>query len=203
MMCSTSCALEYIDIPALRPDEFGGTVGDIDSRTVGIPSAGISYKYYRHEDKTTWVHEGTHSINARIRNMPNIDNGFYLLQGKGITFKNVSFSLRDLAKTIPVSKRGHLYDLYLIKAQQYRNDQPFYCFDELVAYINGCTAGVENNLWGLTKYSLQNAKQMYIYCEYMVKLCERTNYSEQKKLEDFMVFLNNRIKILEKIVADK
>jgi hypothetical protein len=140
---SMSQELKTIQINPLRPDTVGGLLGDIDCRMGGWPD----WKIYRDPDKVTWAHEGTHSVNARLRMENRGLNGFYLLNGTAVILSNPKITLKNIADAIPREKRqSSLYKLYLVDAQPHWNHRPFYCIDELVAYLNGTVIGVEHNM---------------------------------------------------------
>jgi len=195
---SISCS-ETVEVAELRTNEYGGSLGDIDCR-MWSNVKDYDWTYYRDEDIVTWAHEGTHSINSRIRNTMNIDNGFYILNGKAVTLSHPNITLRDIAKAVPDKKRGRLYNTYLVKQQTAWNTTPLYCLDELTAYINGTIVAVENKLYKRALESYTNSCEMYEYCSIAYKLCEKRNYSDIEEFLNLMVILQKRLVVIEELL---
>ena len=192
--------LPIIDVNPVRPNIVGGSLGDIDCRIPNVK--GINWKTYRDEDKVTWAHEGTHAINSGIRRDNKSPYGFYLLNGSGVVLSASDFKMSDLAKEIPVEKRGSLYNLYIRDAQKYWNDQPLYCIDELNAYINGAIVGVEYQMDRRVKESLDRAKIMYEYAVIAQEMSRKLNYKDQDILDNLMLEFKSRITCLERVKND-
>lgn len=144
--------------------------------------------YYENpkEGPITAAHETTHMMDARWRNHFKKPNGFYVLKGKLFTCGNPRFTMRQLADAIPVNLRGSVYDLYVVKSQQWYNDTPFYVIEELNGYINGCLAGLDHNLKKETIYSYHKALEMWEYVKVAQELARKSNYPEQKDLDNFL-----------------
>ena len=118
--------------PMRTPDSVGPVVTDIESHLLrGHP--------YRDTDRITWVHEGTHGIASRLRQQYHRP-GFYVLENRAVLVTEPPTTLAAVARIVPPSLRGEVYDLYLVNAQASWNQQPTYIFDEWVAYTNGSEA---------------------------------------------------------------
>lgn len=184
-----------VEVAPERIDTVGGSLGDIDCRLKSFNN--YDWKNYRDDDKVTWAHEGTHGLNARIKIENKMAYGFYLLNGKAIVLSNPNFTLKDLAKKIPKENRGKLYKLYIVDAQKWWNEKPLYCVDELSAYVNGCIVGIETGMLNRAKYSLDNAKEMYIYSEIAYNMCS-DNYVDKANFRNLLDILKKRIELSEK-----
>jgi len=149
---------------------LGEVLNDIEGH---MPAGHI----YKDSDKITWGHETTHGIHSRLRQkysqsgafstslngkqyFKSFDriNCFYVLENRAIKLKEPNTTLAEVAKNVPRSLRGNVYNLYLIKQQRYWNNEPLYIFDEWVAYGNG--ACVKNDLdiknrVGTVRYALE------------------------------------------------
>jgi hypothetical protein len=125
-------AIIFIAVPPLRPVDVGPVVSDIESH---LPAG---HPYYD-SDRITWVHEGTHGINSRLRNLYGCP-AFYVLKNRAVLLNEPDTTLAKVARRVPKSLRGSVYSLYLIQMQGYWNQQPSYVFDEWVAYTNGAEA---------------------------------------------------------------
>jgi hypothetical protein len=100
--------------------------------------------WYVSRDKINYAHEGTHGVNAEIRNAvgrPN--NAAYLLGDRAWVMAEPETTLSVVARRVPASLRGGGYKLYLIKQRRYWNNQPLYLLDEWSAYRNGTLMGDE------------------------------------------------------------
>ncbi len=121
----------FTNYPPIRNvGDLNGIVADIESHLpAGHP--------YRDSDLITWVHEGTHGINAQLRNEFRRP-GFYILNNRAVLLnKELNTTLAQVAQLVPVSLRGDVYNLYLIQSRRWWNNEPSYIFDEFVAYTNG------------------------------------------------------------------
>ncbi len=115
-------------------------VGNLDPTVADIESHLPAGHPYRDADKITWVHEGTHGINAQLRNEFHCP-GFYILDNRAVLLKEEPrTTLTQVAKRVPVSLRGDVYNLYLLQSRQWWENEPSYVFDEFVAYTNGADA---------------------------------------------------------------
>lgn len=203
--------VDTIDIEPIRQDEIGGSLGDIDCRMWAPTEPMIidgkkvlySWKNYRDDDKVTWAHEGTHSINSRIRQLNKVDNGYYLLDGRGVVFSSPDFTLNEVAQAVPKSRRGKIYNTYLVEQTKYWNNTPLYCFDELTAYINGTIVGVEYKMRKRALESYSHAVEMYYYCQTAYHLCQKHNYQETEKLGKFLEVLRKKLVVLEVQVKER
>lgn len=64
-------------------------------------------------------------------------NAFYLTNDKIIVLNEPNTTVAEIAKNVPQSLKGGVYNLYLINQAKYWNDTPLYIFDEWSAYVNG------------------------------------------------------------------
>ena len=95
-------------------------------------------------DRMTNAHETTHMINSDIRNSAGSgNNGFYVIDGKGVVVKEPNIRKRDMIKYLPPELRSYRYGTY-VTGQNEWDDQPLYIFDEWTAYINGGAVSVED-----------------------------------------------------------
>ena len=131
----------YPAVKAVQPD-LPPTLKDVASHYA---------KPHRWEgpDQATWAHEVTHLINADIRNQYRAKHGydrinaFYCLENRAAVLDEPKITLGEVAERIAPDRRGRLYDLYLVRAQQWWNNQPLYVFDEWIAYYNDARVSVE------------------------------------------------------------
>lgn len=142
--------IEYIDVNEItvRLDykqvvntELGSVLGDIEAQlNPGHP--------YKDNDRITWSHEGTHGINARIKNelCGPTQEGIYLGFKKAATLFSPGIKLANVAKAVPNELRGDIYKLYLVDQQRYWNDRPLYVFNEWSAYYAGAKYRLEHNI---------------------------------------------------------
>jgi hypothetical protein len=200
ILCGSAYA-ERLFVEPLRPDEFGGRLGDIDCRIWSTP--GYDWKNYRDDDKVTWAHEGTHSINSRMRNTMGVQNGYYLLDRQGIGLSNPKLTLKEIADAVPSDKRGRLYKLYMVDAQKWWNETPLYCVDELVAYINGSIVGVENEMDKRALDSYIRAVEMYGYCIVAYDLCKTRSYIDIDEFQDLLSVLQEKLVVLEETLKER
>ena len=124
----------FTNYPSIRDvGNLNGIIADIESHLpAGHP--------YRDSDLITWVHEGTHGINSRLRNEFRCP-GFYVLDNRAVLLnREPNTTLTQVARLIPVSLRGDVYQLYLIDSRRWWNNEPSYIFDEFIAYTNGAEA---------------------------------------------------------------
>lgn len=124
--------------------QLGDVLGDIESR---MPAG----HQYRDNDQITWAHETTHGLNSRWRqHFPN-KACLYVLQSRLCVLDHPRVKLSDVARAVPRSLRGDVYNLYLTQAQQWWNNEPLYVFDEWVAYCNGTAAIMDLDEKGLLR----------------------------------------------------
>ncbi len=99
---------------------------------------------YQDSDYITYVHEGTHGINSRLRGQYN-KPAFYILNNRAVIMDEPMITLvySTVAAQVPKSLRGDVYNLYLRQMRRWWNNQPTYVFDEWVAYTNGAQARQE------------------------------------------------------------
>lgn len=193
-----------IYVPPIREDTVGGLLGDIDCRMWAPKNVGFTWKTYRGKDKVNWAHEGTHSVNSRIRNLNKVDNGYYLLYGDAISLKHPKFKLKDIAKSVPKDKRCSLYKLYIVKQQRSWNNEPLYVLDELVAYTNGAVIGVEYiddpKVKRRAVESYTKAVKMYFFADIAYDLCKEEDYEDLEKFKELLAIIRKRLAIIEKAI---
>lgn len=140
---------QWTNYPAQRnvtDSSLGEVLRDIESH---MPAGHI----YRDNDKVTWAHETTHGINSHLRNKFREGqriNGFYCLQDRGAIIVEPPTTIQTVARTVPSSLRGGVYNLYMVQQAGSWGDTPLYIFDEWMGYSNGTAAGLdlaEKNLW--------------------------------------------------------
>lgn len=117
-------------------------------------------------------HECTHGIHSYIRlkyaGQGRI-NALYFLNDRAVILIEPNTTLSNVAKQVPVSLRGDIYNLYLIQSQSYWNNSPLYLFDEFAAYINGSLVGLDlakNGNWhgGKRSDTVQYMLESSVYC---------------------------------------
>jgi hypothetical protein len=157
----------WIDVFPTREVQLRGFLGDIESH---LPNN----HPYKSNDKITWAHEGTHGINARIRNsLGSSYNAMYVFQNLAFVAKEPNFKLADVAKTVPTELIGDGYQLYLVNQQRYWNNQPLYVFDELSAYVNGTSVGIELNVeYNRVEHSFSKVLEFLGYSFVLLQLAE-------------------------------
>ncbi len=131
MIYSLILLLTFVN-PVRDVTEFAPILNDVQSQL----QAGHQYTC---DDDITTVHECTHGINSRLRWLYGKPS-FYVLNNKAIILDEPKGTLAKVANRIPVDSRGKLYQLYLVDARQWWNEQPTYVFDEFSCYINGAQA---------------------------------------------------------------
>lgn len=136
---------------------------------------------YSDSDKITHVHESCHGISSQLRNRLH-KPAFYTLHDTYFVVDEPRTTLAAVAKSIPVEKRGPVYALYCVNAQQWWNDQPSYLIEEMVCYINGAEARKELGIkdrYETVKY----AEELAVYVSYL-PMTDWTFYKQQlKRLE--------------------
>jgi hypothetical protein len=156
---------EWARYPAVKAVDrsLGVVLGDIESH---LPSG----HPYKESDRVTWAHEGSHGINSYIRNeYQGKVNALYCLHDRTVVLLEPNTTIAAVAKKVPMSLRGNIYNLYLIKSQSTWNDRPLYLVDEFVAYTNGSLVGldlVKNNKWkdGQRNDTIQYMLECSVYC---------------------------------------
>lgn len=169
----------WVDIKPVRSDAIGGSLGDIDSH---LPAG----HQYRDADKVTWGHETVHGINARLRNENRADNGYYVLKNRGFLCPSPRLTLREVAAAVPQSKRGRIFDLYMVQATRDWNDTPLYCLDECSAYVAGSIVGLELGMKDRSLYSFDNACEMWHYSRVAARLARQRGYQHADELDAFL-----------------
>jgi hypothetical protein len=169
----------WVDLQPVRSDAIGGSLGDIDSH---LPAG----HQYRDADRVTWGHETVHGVNARLRNENHADNGFYVLKNRGFLCPSPRLTLREVAAAVPQSKRGRIYQLYMVQAAQDWNDTPLYCLDECSAYVAGSIVGLELNMKERSLYSFRNACETWQYARVASHLARQRGYEHADALDAFL-----------------
>jgi hypothetical protein len=134
-------------------------VSDVQSH---LPEGNV----YWDADRVTCVHESTHGVNSLLRNRYGRP-AFYVLNNKAILLNEVRTTISEIARDVPVSLRGDVYQLYLIQSQRDWNNYPSYILDEWVAYTNGGEARQTLNIIDraeTTRYALE----FCVYSTYVV-----------------------------------
>lgn len=96
-------------------------------------------------DIVTKVHETLHGVNSDIRNKYH-SPGFYVLQDKALLLDEPACKLSDVARAVPIGERGPNFSLYLIRMQNYWENQPTYVLDEWSAYRAGYLCAKETGV---------------------------------------------------------
>jgi hypothetical protein len=97
------------------------------------------HPYREDSDKVGWTHEGTHGVNSLVRNKYG-KPGFYTLNNTAYLLAEPNTTIAAVARKVPPSLRGNIYNSYCIQMQGYWNYQPSYLFDEWTSYMNGSIA---------------------------------------------------------------
>ncbi len=148
--------MRVIDYPGTK--QFKTVFEDICAHTSNVFSS---------DDVVTRVHESIHQINSELRNKHDCP-AFYILQNKALLVDEPACKLSDVAKEIPQNQRGPNYQLYLVQAQQYWQNQPTYVLDEWSAYRAGAICAKET---GVRVEDAQNHKNEFDkYAEALVRL---------------------------------
>lgn len=162
-------ALKFENYPAQRNiTNLGKVLSDIEGH---MPANHI----YKDDDKITWGHETTHGINSNLRMkfssrtnsygkvqflgtwVDNVYgnkvfksyarvNGFYILENKAVIIDEPDTTIETVARLVPKSLRGGVYNLYMIDQAKSWNDTPLYIFDEWTAYTNGSEVRLDLNI---------------------------------------------------------
>ena len=127
--------------PTYSVSGHGAVLDDLESR---MPAQ----HPYRDRDRITWAHETTHGLNSYIRNrLGPRKQSLYVLEGRCVVLDEPShIRLGDVARAVPQSERGQVYNLYLVQQQRDWDDTPTYVLDEWIAYVNGAKCGQELGL---------------------------------------------------------
>jgi len=170
-----------INVPPTRTTPETGLLGDIESHLYdGHP--------FKNRDKVTWAHEGTHGINASIRNKYNgHNNAAYVLNDQAFLLDEPNFTLRDVADAVPQELRGSGYGLYLVSQQRWWNDHPLYVYDELAAYLNSTRIGMDVNAdYDRVLYSFRKTIEFLGYARILIDVyCRTNNVIGDEELDEF------------------
>jgi len=97
-----------------------------------------------------------------------------VLGGKALTCREPVVLLSDVANSTPLSVRGDVYRLYLVKRQRYWNAQPTYVLDEFSAYINGSKARKAEKIPGRQE-TVQYMQEFIVYSLVMLYAAEESD----------------------------
>lgn len=101
------------------------------------------YSYFRVPgDQSTSAHEGTHGVNADIRNANAPACAFYCLEDRYMLLDEIKAHKRDAIPFIPDQLKYGRFSLY-VAGQQAWDSSPLYIFDEAIAYANGAACAIE------------------------------------------------------------
>ncbi len=104
---------------------------------------------------------------------------FYCLNGKLIALQKIKQTkLSDVAARVPAQWHNYDYNVYLVNARQWWNDQPTYILDEAVAYRAGSAAR------GYTQDDLNHLAEFRVFADALVQAVEQVepNYCDLKEL---------------------
>ncbi|VVB78473.1 Uncharacterised protein [uncultured archaeon] len=124
------------------------------------------------------VHEGTHGLNAIIRNLygqgTGTDNAFYLLDGNYVIVKEPpGVTMTQAAGYVPSDMTGLTsYQTYLISQSGSWNNQPLNIMDEFTAYTN---SEIYKNKWGGNDNVVNNAPDFTVYSTALGLAIEQNN----------------------------
>lgn len=126
-------APEYLPLPPLR--ERNSTLkppilADVDCH---VPDP----DYWQSDDLGNWTHEGTHGVNARIRQAHDNRPGVYLGGDSALMLNHPKTTVEAIAQKVPEAFRGYEYQTYCVNQVDSWNDEPLYLWDEWSAYLNG------------------------------------------------------------------
>jgi hypothetical protein len=169
----------WVDIKPVRTVSMGGSLGDIESHLPGG-------HHYSDPDLVTDAHECVHGVNARLRNENHAENGFYVLKNRGFLCPSPRLTLREVAAAVPQSKRGRIYQLYMVQAAQDWNDTPLYCLDECSAYVAGSIVGLELGMKERSLYSFDNACETWHYSRLAARMARQRGYQHADELDAFL-----------------
>lgn len=92
--------------------------------------------YWRSSDRGNWCHEGTHGVNARVRNQYGRP-GVYLGGSRCLLLTHPATTIRRIAALVPAAFRGFQYQTYCVGQAGSWDAEPLYLWDEWAAYVNG------------------------------------------------------------------
>lgn len=152
-----------------------------------------------HGGATTDAHEGTHEVNALIRNRtPNPrDNAFYCLDDRCIVLAEPRVTMAQIADQVPLAMRGDQFDLYMVHARGAWNYQPLFIIDEWVGYTHGAIAGQETG-HNQARHQLRVANEISWYVMTLLHVVEERDprYPDREQLAAFIAWNMERIERL-------
>lgn len=189
--------------PVRNVDNLGKVLSDIESH---MPAGHI----YKDNDKITWAHETVHGINSNMRmhfsKVRKTDTGemvylgewienegiplfksrarinaFYVLEDRAMVLKEPDTTIQQVAKVVPQSLRGGVYQLYMINQAQSWGDTPLYIFDEWVAYTAGSEARLDLDI----KERSESVLYMLEFNVYAICLA-MASQTDDSDIKDFM-----------------
>jgi hypothetical protein len=169
----------WVDIKPVRTVSMGGSLGDIESH---LPAG----HHYSDPDKVTNGHECFHGIAARIRNENRADNGFYQFNNRAFICPSPRLTLREVAAAVPQSKRGRIFQLYMVQSARDWNDTPLYVLDECSAYVAGSIVGLELGMKDRSLYSFDNACETWHYSRVAARMARQRGYAHADALDAFL-----------------
>jgi hypothetical protein len=189
------CLAEWTTFAPIRKSPIDGVLGDIYSH---VKSSEVHQE--PDGDKITSGHETCHMLDANLQIRFRRKHAFYMLRDDVFLFDSSKVTMREVYNAVPKTQRGPNFELYLgPQMQGYRNDEPFYCIEELNAYIIGCMVGLDLGNQQRSIDSYNHVLEMWNYCLVAQKLSRESKFSKQKELDEFLKFVyNNRILFLEK-----
>ncbi len=181
---------EWFDFQPIRKNGVG-TYGDITSHA-------NPEDVFVDPDLITSGHETLHVIHSKLRIKHKVPNAYYLLNNRAFKIKNPPIKLKTIADNIPTDKRGRNYSLYLVEQQKYWNDTPFYVLDEYIAYVAGCSVGLNQMMEKRSIDSWNHVVEFQVYVNVAREQSRLAGFSEQKDLDEFLDYVyNNRVLWLE------
>lgn len=119
-------------------------------------------------------------------------NAFYCLGDKACIIQEPNVKIQEVARSVPKSLRGGVYDLYLIRQAQSWGDTPLYLCDEWMGYSNGSACGIdlaERGLWGSTPRA-ETIAYMLEFNVYVLTLAYVIGKSGSYDDKQFQFFVN-------------
>jgi len=186
--------------PNLKDQGYGWLINDLERHAhAGHPMRNTS-------DPGNWAHELCHQIASDIRNTvtPNVDDNAMYIPRKGyFLFKEPNVTLKQVAETVPKSKRVLAYETYMIGQQEWWNDAPFTLLDEGNAFavsLQYYTTTGKRDAWLNGRVAI--ATQFLYFHKVLLAAVKKYDpgYPEVGKLEKFMTWHAARVKYLVSII---
>ena len=136
------------------------------------------------------THEQSHHVMNWFSNSWGLyakkQQALYCLKGRIAVLNEPPLTLADVARAVPVSERGSVYQMYLVDAQRSWNNQPLYILNESVSYANECD-------WDHKDYGRQKAAEMDRYASVMLSLAEKCPGYDAGPLRTFVIWHTARV----------